>query len=58
MKTYEVRRDGGITMLVGLTWQQAKENAVAVLNIYNTSKAFIYCEQNKKLVAIYHKAER
>ena len=54
MKTYEVRRTGGFVMAVGLTWEEAKENAVAVANLFADGKGYIYCEQNNELVAIYH----
>ena len=54
MKTYEVRRIGGFVMAVGLTWEEAKANAIAVANLFVAGKGYIYCEQDGKLVAIYH----
>lgn len=54
MKTYEVRRTGGFVVAEGLTWEKAKENAIAIANLFADGKGYIYCEQDKKLVAIYH----
>ena len=54
MKTYEVRRLGGFVMATHLTWEEAKENAIAVANLFAAGKGYIYCEQDGKLVAIYH----
>lgn len=52
--TYEVRRVGGFTMAVGLTWEQAKDNAQAIANLFEGGQGYIYNEQTGKLEAIYH----
>lgn len=57
-ETYEVRRVGGFTMAVGLTWAQAKETAQAIADLFEGGQGYIYNEQTGKLEAIYHTTRR